>query len=63
MFGPSPETRTMRSCRPLVVRAWRSLGVAAVESLIESLFGVADETTERHLLPAIDEADAAKPGE
>jgi uncharacterized protein (DUF1015 family) len=39
--------------------AWRSLGVAAVESIVESLFGVADETTERHLLPAIDEADAA----
>jgi uncharacterized protein (DUF1015 family) len=39
--------------------AWRSLGVAAVESLVESLFGVADESTERHLVPAIDEADAA----
>jgi uncharacterized protein (DUF1015 family) len=39
--------------------AWRSLGVAAVESIVESLFGVTDETDERHVWPAIDEADAA----
>jgi uncharacterized protein (DUF1015 family) len=39
--------------------AWRSLGVAAVESTVESLFGVAEGTTERRLVPAIDEADAA----
>ena len=49
----------MRSCRAARGAAWRSLGVAAVESIVESLFGVADETTERHLVPAIDEADAA----
>jgi uncharacterized protein (DUF1015 family) len=39
--------------------AWRSLGVAAVESIVESLFGVGDEVTERGVFPAIDEADAA----
>jgi uncharacterized protein (DUF1015 family) len=40
--------------------AWRSLGVAAVESLVESLFGVGDQTAaDRRVLPAIDEAEAA----
>jgi uncharacterized protein (DUF1015 family) len=39
--------------------AWRSLGVAAVESTVESLFGVANESAERRVLPAIDEVDAA----
>jgi uncharacterized protein (DUF1015 family) len=39
--------------------AWRSLGVAAVESIVESLFGVTDQTAERRVVPAIDEADAA----
>jgi len=39
--------------------AWRSLGVAAVEAIIESLFGVGAQTGERRLLPAIDQADAA----
>ncbi len=38
--------------------AWRSLGVAAVESVVESLFGTDARTTERRLLPAIDDADA-----
>jgi uncharacterized protein (DUF1015 family) len=38
--------------------AWRSLGVAAVESVIESLFGVAAHAAERRLLPAIDDSDA-----
>jgi uncharacterized protein (DUF1015 family) len=40
-------------------RAWRSLGVTAVESLVESLFGIGDQTSERRVVPAIDEADAA----
>jgi uncharacterized protein (DUF1015 family) len=39
--------------------AWRSLGVAAVESIVESLFGVAKESAERRVLPAIDQVDAA----
>jgi uncharacterized protein (DUF1015 family) len=40
--------------------AWRSLGVAVVESLVESLFGVGDQTAaDRRVLPAIDEAEAA----
>lgn len=39
--------------------AWRSLGVAAVESIVESLFGMTDQRAERRVLPAIDEADAA----
>ena len=39
--------------------AWRSLGVAAVESIVESLFGVGDVTAERSVSPAIDAADAA----
>ena len=38
--------------------AWRSLGVAAVEAIVESLFGVGDVTAERPVFPAIDEADA-----
>jgi uncharacterized protein (DUF1015 family) len=38
--------------------AWRALGVAAVESTVESLFGVGNELAARRLLPAIDEADA-----
>ena len=38
--------------------AWRSLGVAAVEAIVESLFGVGAPTAERRLLPAIDQADA-----
>ena len=40
-------------------KTWRSLGVAAVESVVESLFGVDKETAERGALPAIDAADAA----
>jgi uncharacterized protein (DUF1015 family) len=40
--------------------AWRSLGVAAVESIVESLFGAGDQMAERRVLPAIDEADAAR---
>jgi uncharacterized protein (DUF1015 family) len=39
--------------------AWRSLGVAAVESLVESLFGVGDQTVDRRVVPAVDEAEAA----
>jgi len=39
--------------------AWRSLSVAAVESIVESLFGAGDETAKWRVLPAIDEADAA----
>jgi len=38
--------------------AWRSLGVAAVESIVESLFGVDVQTAERRVFPAIDEEDA-----
>ena len=38
--------------------AWRSLGVAAVEAIVESLFGVGDRAAERRVLPAIDVADA-----
>jgi uncharacterized protein (DUF1015 family) len=37
---------------------WRSLGVAAVAAIVESLFGVGTQSTERLLLPAIDDADA-----
>ncbi len=40
------------------LRAWRSLGVAAVESLIESLLGAGARAAEPRLLPAIDDADA-----
>ncbi|HEX2282562.1 MAG TPA: DUF1015 domain-containing protein, partial [Thermomicrobiales bacterium] len=40
--------------------AWRSLGVAAVESLIESLLGVRARAAEPRLLPAIDDADAVE---
>jgi uncharacterized protein (DUF1015 family) len=39
--------------------AWRSLGVAAVEASVESLFGASARLAERRLLPAIDAADAA----
>ena len=39
--------------------AWRSLGVAAVEAIVESLFGAGAQTAERRLLPVIDQADAA----
>jgi uncharacterized protein (DUF1015 family) len=39
--------------------AWRSLGIAAVEAIVESLFGVGAQMAERRLLPAIDQADAA----
>ena len=38
--------------------AWRSLGVAAVESIVESLVGVDVQTAERRVFPAIDEEDA-----
>jgi uncharacterized protein (DUF1015 family) len=38
--------------------AWRSLGVTAVTAIVESLVGVGVHTTERSLLPAIDDADA-----
>jgi uncharacterized protein (DUF1015 family) len=38
--------------------AWRSLGVAAVESIVESLDGVDVQTAERRVFPAIDEEDA-----
>jgi uncharacterized protein (DUF1015 family) len=37
---------------------WRSLGVTAVEAIVESLLGVGAQTAERRLLPAIDDADA-----
>lgn len=39
--------------------AWRSLGVAAVEAIVESLFGVGAQSAERRLVPAIDQVDAA----
>jgi uncharacterized protein (DUF1015 family) len=39
--------------------AWRSLGVAAVEAIVESLFGVGAQLAERRLWPAIDQATAA----
>jgi uncharacterized protein (DUF1015 family) len=39
--------------------AWRSLGVTAVEAVVESLFGVGAQSAERRLLPAVDGADAA----
>jgi uncharacterized protein (DUF1015 family) len=39
--------------------AWRSLGVAAVEAIVESLFGVGARAPERRVLPAIADADAA----
>jgi uncharacterized protein (DUF1015 family) len=38
--------------------AWRSLDVTAVEAIVESLIGVGAQSTERRLLPAIDDADA-----
>jgi uncharacterized protein (DUF1015 family) len=38
--------------------AWRSLGIAAVGAIVESLFGVSARSPERRLLPAIDDADA-----
>ena len=38
--------------------AWRSLGVAAVGSITESLFGVDSKMPEQRLLPAIDAVDA-----
>jgi uncharacterized protein (DUF1015 family) len=37
--------------------AWRSLGVATVGAIVESLFGVRDQVA-RSLVPAIDDADA-----
>jgi uncharacterized protein (DUF1015 family) len=37
---------------------WRSLGVTAVEAIVESLHGVGAQMAERRLLPAIDDADA-----
>lgn len=40
-------------------KAWRSLGVAAVESIVQTLVGAGDEMAERPVIPAIDEADAA----
>jgi len=39
--------------------AWRSLGVAAVEAIVESLFGVGAQLAERRPLPAIDQAATA----
>ena len=39
-------------------RAWRSLAVATVESVVESLLGAGVHGAEPHLLPAIDEVDA-----
>jgi uncharacterized protein (DUF1015 family) len=51
-----PQQALMPSARG---EAWRSLGVAAVESVVESLFGGGDEMAERPVFPAIDEADAA----
>jgi uncharacterized protein (DUF1015 family) len=38
--------------------AWRSLGVAAVEAMIESLFGVDAQSAAQRLLPATDDVDA-----
>jgi uncharacterized protein (DUF1015 family) len=37
--------------------AWRSLGVAAVAAIVESLLGVGAQSGGRRLLPAIDDAD------
>ena len=39
--------------------AWRSLGVTAVEAVVESLFGVGAQSAQSRLLPAVDGADAA----
>jgi uncharacterized protein (DUF1015 family) len=37
--------------------AWRSLGVAAVSVIVDSLFGVGGQSIERRLQPALDDAD------
>ncbi len=39
--------------------AWRSLGVVAVATIVESLFGAGPQSAGRRLLPVIDHADAA----